>query len=57
MVWGLLPWGRQSAERHVFMVQRMVVDGVDIVFHRCQTLEGVTEARTLGPGETRKARW
>eukprot|EP00667_Euglena_gracilis_P000991 EG_transcript_990 len=38
----------QSAERHVFMVQRMVVDGVDIVFHRCQTLEGVTEARTLG---------
>eukprot|EP00667_Euglena_gracilis_P019254 EG_transcript_20600 len=38
----------QTPQRDVFAVQRMVADNIDIIWHRCGTLEGVNEAAALG---------
>eukprot|EP00667_Euglena_gracilis_P001650 EG_transcript_1650 len=38
----------QTPNRDVFMVQRMVADNIDIIWHRCGTMEGVNEAEALG---------
>eukprot|EP00668_Euglena_longa_P010101 GGOE01012233.1.p1 GENE.GGOE01012233.1~~GGOE01012233.1.p1 ORF type:complete len:889 (-),score=186.13 GGOE01012233.1:1552-4218(-) len=37
-----------APERDVFMVQRMVANGMDIIFHRCGSLESINEATALG---------
>eukprot|EP00668_Euglena_longa_P010095 GGOE01012227.1.p1 GENE.GGOE01012227.1~~GGOE01012227.1.p1 ORF type:complete len:926 (-),score=254.05 GGOE01012227.1:270-2705(-) len=37
-----------APERDVFMVQRMVANGMDIIFHRCGSLESINEAAALG---------
>lgn len=34
----------------MFIVQRMATADVDIVFHRCGSLESISEAVSLGPG-------
>eukprot|EP00667_Euglena_gracilis_P002293 EG_transcript_2295 len=37
-----------APERDVFMVQRFVAEGIDLIFHRCGSLEGVNVAAGLG---------
>lgn len=41
---------RLGPQQDVFIVQRMVARGVDVIWHRCATFEGIYEAAALGPG-------